>query len=308
VLQKSLMLSGALLSVAAAAQAQEQPWNRRRPTYVSRVTSCEKPDPAPIVAMDDFISPRDQRIVRVQWWGRLDNERSGYVPFFIAFYHDNGRCGPKLVSGPIYTACVVPDMIQFAGTDCLDTLENPRPIFSISAPLPVPAALLEGGHYWLQISVTDPQRTEREFEWAGHRDSKNCPAVQYPDLRELPPDPCDQRRNDLAFKLVRACICGEVEFGPDEMWLLDPRNEQRLDRILFSADPRTGRFCIPMEREGRFIAEFRTGGAPPVRVLIELRDGTVTEVGNIEFCRGDINGDGEVNALDIEPFLGCMFP
>ncbi len=30
--------------------------------------------------------------------------------------------------------------------------------------------------------------------------------------------------------------------------------------------------------------------------------------GTCGICTGDVNGDGSIDALDIEPFLNCLFP
>lgn len=196
-----------------------QPWfpypfpQGRWAAHESRVFSCEDPRPLNKIALDDWVCTRTGPIIRVDWWGTMPREfatAQAQRPFYVAIYPDNGNCQPVLQE-PLYKRCVRVDVFKFAGVDCQN-----RPVFYFSAALPPmpgsnqPFIQQQGRRYWLQISEADRESVRpnvEDFRWSGHRSIKGCPALQASIGSQggitfnLLHDPCDEQRDDLAFRL-----------------------------------------------------------------------------------------------------------
>jgi hypothetical protein len=307
-------LSLACLSLTAATgQAQvlkfNQPWTPRLPAFESRVFSCANPQPMARAAMDDWVCPQSGPIIRVAWWGTLFAPAQGQRPFFVAIYPDNGNCQPVL-SQPLLRTCVRPDVVRVGPVDCQN-----RTVYYLSAPFPAGVAFTQvaGTRYWLQISEADAESIRpqlEDFRWSGHRAVNGCRAVQFgaPAVVPLPPDPCDDHTDDLAFRLYARQIIIHIPIGVRALPTVF------LARMFDSSGVLADTVCV--EPDGNGMAEVDTElpdgsydlvltgmGSPEIHRPVRLTTGQDTMVDISAMCFADTDGDGHVDVRDYLAFL-----
>ncbi|MFN0136519.1 MAG: hypothetical protein ACKVS9_10445 [Phycisphaerae bacterium] len=299
----------ALAQPVALAWKYIQPWTPPRASFTSKVRSCQQPSPFPLIAMDDWICGASGRISRITWWGTLNTPAQAQRPFYIAVYGNTaGACVPNL-QDQRFQACLVPDYVKYVGTDC-----QQRRVYRMSAAMPAtnPFVQQQGTHYWLQISEADEQSVQfnvENFRWSGHRDIKNCRAVQAPPQWIQPLiDPCDQQPDDLAFGLQSRDIAGVINPGglvPPVMILeLHTPTGDLLETLAVEPDDQ-GRFFLATEvPDGDYVAVLRGGCALEKRATIQLQDGQCTMIDSFfDIFYGDINADGGIGLTDLSLLL-----
>jgi len=312
-----LSLVGIVLGAVPVAHGQtcefSQPWTPPRPPYQSRVVGCSQPTAEPKIALDDFICHQSARLVRVTWWGWLSARAQGSRNFYIAIYN-NLNCTP---TARVYWACVRPDFVVHVGADCQPARLS---IYRMTAALPGGFLAAAETRYWLQISEDDSDSltaNEDDFKWAAHRPEEGvipaCWAKQAPPLADLPLDPCDAQKNELAFYLSSRTIFANNPVPPLVLdtplrWNLRlPADvEVLVESGVVDVSKGGSAVLVPHVPDGPYILEVYVAGAEPVRASVLLQAGTEAVVQMPPACIGDSNGDGIVNNFDIDKFVECL--
>lgn len=196
------LLGLALAASSAMSQVWSQPWTRPLPAWASTVRSCDSPRPFRLIALDDFmVNHHYVTLNTIVYWGTVRDYNQLGRPMYYAIYKDNGNCQPALDS-LVWRDCLKPDW-EFVDGDC----QNMR-VFRFKQALNMSnLPFLYFGKYWLQISEDDAESANPglpEFAWSSHQQVNLCPAVQVDSLGTIfQPlvDPCNGRRDDLAFEL-----------------------------------------------------------------------------------------------------------
>lgn len=280
-----------------------QPYTWPLASHESRVHSCDIPRPLDKVAMDDWICTRTGPIVRVSWWGVLltGAQFSKQWRYYIAIYRNKpGTCEPE--PEPIYRACVRPDVLRYTGRwDC-----KQQRVFFFSALLPTPFRQEREQHYWIQISESDRESARvgvEDFRWSAHREIKLCPAAQLPPFTQPILDACDNGADDLAFRLHRRSILGQVnlaDFQGRRYATLELRtrdgNIAAMEPVQIDDD---GSFDVdPDVPDGEYdVVLFLGSMLPAVQKNVQFGDGSV-RLSFFDIFFGDIDGDGEVSLFD----------
>jgi len=321
-------------------------WDQRytppRATFTSRVITCTAPQPAPLVALDDWLCTKPGPILRVGWWGWLRNPAQAQRPFYIAIYRENPQNTCQPFPQPIYQACVTPDQVKLVSQNCEGTAAGAGlPIYYLSAKLPGPFTQVgtptAPQHYFLQISEIDGQSVTPnadDFRWAGRRPIQVCPALHRPaggGFIQPILDACDQQPDDLSFRLFSRTLtitlnpAATIPSGGVTFALLpaggggggggtagDPLPTETLSlnfhKIEWSVapDPRDKVFSLDFDApDGDYILEVRVPGCLPQRRPITLQEGTEFQVDSFfDVFFGDLDGDGSINTRDLTTFLG----
>jgi len=180
-----------------------QPWTPKLPAWESVVYSCDYPKPYKLAAADDFVfEDFEIPIASINWWGVVSDSAQLNRPYHIVIYKDNGRCQPAFDS-IVWEDCLKPEA-KFQGVDC-----QGNKVYKFFSTVPFWNPLTVGfGHFWIQISESDvdsvnPDKTD--FWWSSHQPVEQCPALQWDSsFNIIQPliDPCNQRKDDLAFEIL----------------------------------------------------------------------------------------------------------
>jgi hypothetical protein len=310
-------LAGASASAQLAAPAFfkiNQPWRQPLASHASVVENCGGAQvPFGPIAMDDFLCTKNGPLVRMQWWGTMDNPN---LPpqrrFFIRFWSHAGtaNCRP---TQSLWQGCVDATFTT-VGVDCQN-----RRVLLWSANLPQPYFnQIAGTRYWVQISEVDrgtaagqvvsPRPGVIDWRWSAHRDIKNCPALQIaPSGAITQPilDPCDQQPDDLAFRIYSRGITGTLTPGTYTLRLFYPGTRVVADTIPFRTDDEGNFDAYPEVPDGTY--DLLLEGMASTGLLlpaVQIADGSVRELGQVTLNQGDANNDGRVNFSDITAVLG----
>ena len=130
---------------------------------------------------------------------------------------------------------------------------------------------------------------------------------------DLPPDPCKTTPSDLAFRFKQKVITVSgltARPGIDLSlhWALtDPAIGIRVESGVVDVDQFGHAFLLPDAPDGQYLLVMKIPGAETVRTSVLVRRGRISRVQSPPLCFGDVNLDGVVDALDIEPFIDCLF-
>lgn len=352
-LLSKLIGSLALATVCASASAQVLPnplplpfpsfkWDQRytppRATFSSKITTCTQPQPAPVIALDDWLCTKPGPILRVGWWGWLRTPAQGQRPFYIAIYRQDPTNTCRPLNPPIYRTCVVPDQVVHVSKSCqtIPGTNVSQPIYYLSAKLNPP--FIQDGtqtnpqHYFLQISEIDSDSLQfgvEDFRWAGRRPLQVCPAMQFSSAGGfIQPllDACDQKEDDLSFRLFSRAITGTLNpavatpKGHLTIRLFNPANTapgQELEVCSWSfgvSNPGSGggggggagKFSLDFDSpDGTYVMQVDAPGCLPMRKTVQLQEGTEFEVDSFfDVFYGDLDGDGFINTFDLTQMLG----
>jgi hypothetical protein len=328
---KTLLGAMAILAAATPVFAQitalnpfkiNQPWIKPLASHASIVDNCsgQQVTFAPI-AMDDFLCTKNGPLVRIEWWGTMDGT---FLPpqrnFFVRIYgHTGSTCQP---TNPLYSACVQASS-KLVGIDC-----QQKPVYHFRASLPSPHFVQTAGtRYWLQISEVDrgpagaPAASPRpgvvDWRWSAHRDIKNCPAIRRGAAGATSTliDPCDDRQDDLAFRIYSRTIIGTVPANPRSAYTASfylPGTSTLADTFTVSPDDDGTVELFTELPDG--VYDIRLSGMSGPGLLlpaVQLADGSVLDLGELDPGQGDANSDGMVNFTDITTVLanfGRMAP
>jgi hypothetical protein len=179
-----------------------QPWTPRLPAWESVVYSCDYPKPYRLIAADDFVLDYELPVTNINWWGVVSDPDQLKRTYHIVIYKESGLCQPAWKS-IVWQGCIKPYDAPLQGIDCLGNR-----VFKLFSNVPFWNPLTVGpGHYWIQISESDVDSVKpdaTDFWWSSHQPVVRCPALQadssYNIFQPLI-DPCNQRKDDLAFEL-----------------------------------------------------------------------------------------------------------
>jgi hypothetical protein len=181
-----------------------QPWTPRLPAWESVVYSCDYPKPYRLAAADDFIfEDFTLPINNINWWGVVSDPDQLKRTYHIVIYKESGKCLPAFDS-IVWQGCIRPDDAALQGADC-----QGNRVFKFFSTVPFWNPLTLGpGHYWVQISESDKDSVtpdKPDFWWSSHQPVVKCPALQWDSsFNIIQPliDPCNQRKDDLAFEIL----------------------------------------------------------------------------------------------------------
>ena len=304
----------------------DQRWVAPLAAHTSIVDNCQGAQVtfAPI-AMDDFLCTKNGPLVRIQWWGTMDNANLPVQRrFFVRIWSDAGTaaCRP---AQPLWQNCV-DATFQVVGTDCTN-----RRVFRFSANLPQPWFVQTAGtRYWIQISEVDrgnvagqapfsPRPGVVDWRWSAHRSIKMCPALQrnangtfvQPLL-----DPCDQQPDDLAFRIFSRAITGTIPGTPGlsialrntySFDLYRPGTTELIESLVIEPNADGSFEAYPEAPDGAYDIRIRGGGSTGLLLpAVQLADGEVQDFGELTLPKGDANFDGRVNFTDITEVLANL--
>lgn len=320
----------AVLCVGASASAQvlpypiafasfkwNQPWTAPRATFTSRVFVCSQPTPSPTIALDDWLCTKPGPIIRVSWWGWLRTPAQAQRRFYIAIYRDNGNCQPLFAVGPVYSACVTPDVVKVVGKDCdpIPGTSGTHTIYYLSAKMPTPYFQQQGTptapqHYWIQISEEDETSVQfgvEDFRWAGRRPILVCPAMQAPPVLQPIRDACDQIEDDLSFRLYSRTTIIAVPTGGVgstlKASLLSPNGEVLESRCVDVGPDGTTDVDFDSP-DGTYMLEISGMGTLRRRAPLVLAEGQEFRPSFFDIFYGDLDDDGFINTRDLVQLLG----
>jgi hypothetical protein len=305
------------------------------PGVASQLDACPAQNGTPNilgqVALDDFqkvsSTASTLSIVRVRWWGTLPNG-PGQIRFIIRVWSNSNTatcgCGPHAV---VATRCVIPTITatcQADGTNC-----EAEAVYRFDTCLATPiTGLATNTKYWLEVSENNAfsPTTGVDFKWARRKEVHACPAVVLTATGSPPPCnvvaagcPGDTSPKDLAFCLYGCCLTPTVAgaFPVPTEWrfilppwavLEDPvGNEVQRVPLTWHED---GTFEMATDvPDGTYTVIIRGNGMKPlVRPNVSIVNGSTTTLNFApgEVYYGELNHDGMINALDLEPMLRAL--